>query len=160
MWQLSESDKTTLTFLKEMTDKALEEARSGNPSLANALSKKNSAFSYYFINVATRGVVTPEQFATQYPQLLKEAELLRQEYNRSLKADANDERLDKLESKLEEGLAAFKTELLNEVKALIESVKPAEVETEKTTKKNKAKEQPAETETQPENQEDTPSEEA
>lgn len=130
MWQLTEEQKRTLAFMKEMADEAMAEARKGDTAQVNALAKKSNAFGQYFTQVMA-GTVTPEQFGIQYPSLLKEAEMVRKEYERSLKADVNEERL----NKIEEGLQTFKTELLAEVKALLETLKP--VEAEKPTKKGK-----------------------
>lgn len=103
MFQLTEQNQKTLDFLKEMAEQA-----NNDLALANTLTRKGGAFGYYYINVAKLKTCTPEQFARDFPQLLSEAELLRKEYERSLKADKNDERLNTIEASLQQVLAELK----------------------------------------------------
>lgn len=124
----------TLEFLREVADEAMSKAREGDTSLLNHLAKRSPAFSYYINNVATTKTMTPEQFAQQMPNLLKEAELFRKEYERALKADENEARLNKIEAGLEE-LKGLLTEAIAEIR------KPTETPA-KSKGKGKPKAQP------------------
>lgn len=129
MLELTEKEKVTLAFLKEMADQATEDL-----ALANTLTRKGGAFGYYFINVAKLKTLTPEQYARQFPQYMSEAELLRKEYGRAVTADEDHARI----NKIEEGLQTFKAELMAEIKTLIaESLKESAVTPDKQVKKNK-----------------------
>ncbi len=143
MIQLTEQNKVTLAFLKEMAEQA-----NNDLALANTLTRKGGAFGYYYINVAKLKTCTPEQFARDFPQYLSEAELLRKEYERSLLADKNDERLNTIESALQQVLAELK-ELREAQVTPIEPAAPA--------KKGK-KPAPVETETIAETTEDVETE--
>jgi hypothetical protein len=116
----------TLDFLHELSEDAYAEAKTGNTSLVNRLSKQSSGFQYYFVNVAQMKALSPEQFALQYPSLLNESEAFRLEYEKSLKADENAERLTRVEAGLEE----LKT-------LLKEAIAAKTIEPEKPAKKDK-----------------------
>jgi hypothetical protein len=111
----------TLDFLHDLSEEAYAQAKTGNTTLVNRLSKQSSGFQYYFVNVAQMKAITPEQFTAQYPALLNESEAFRLEYEKALKADENAERLTKVEEGLQAVLAAVKT--LTE--SITESAKPA-----------------------------------
>lgn len=123
----------TLDFLFELSEDAYAQAQTGNTTLVNRLSKQSSGFQYYFVNVAQMKSLTPEHFALQYPSLLNESEAFRLEYEKSLKADENAERLTKVEEGLQAVLAAVQalTELTEAAKPVAKKEKKlAVVETE------------------------------
>lgn len=111
----------TLDFLQELSEDAYAQAQTGNTTMVNRLSKQSNGFQYYFVNVAQMKSLTAEQFAAQYPSLLNESEAFRLEYEKSLKADENAERLTKVEEGLQAVLAAVKE--LSE--SITEAAKPA-----------------------------------
>lgn len=135
MLELTEKEKVTLTFLKEMADQATEDL-----ALANTLTRKGGAFGYYFINVAKLKTLTAEQYARQFPQYMAEAELLRKEYGRAVTADEDHNRINAIEAelkKLPDLIKAALAEALTEHVPQTEPEKPAK-KSKKTTEDNEA----------------------
>jgi hypothetical protein len=101
---LTEDEKNTLAFIQEITSRAMREAGAGDPSLMNNLAKKSDALSYYLINVVTRPMMTPEQFAIQRPADMKDAARLQRELAALEAASENGDRLTKIEeAQIEQG---------------------------------------------------------
>ena len=113
---MNEKLQKTMTWLAETCNTALTEAQGGNTTLLNRLGK-NGAFAYYLNNVHTRKVMSPDQFSTQFPHLVKELTEIREQYELVNEQPKRDARL----QVVEEGLAELKTMLA----ALTESAKPA-----------------------------------
>lgn len=115
---VTESQQKTLDFLKELCEHVNAERAGGNIALLEHLSTRSPAFKYYFINVHQIKALTTEHFAQQHPQLMAEAELFRQEYEKAMRADENENRL----TKVEEGLQALKTEMRAEFQKMMEAL--------------------------------------
>lgn len=148
----------TMAWLHDVSVQAVQEAEAGNAALLNRLGKE-PAFAYYFNNVHMLKSVTTEQFVAQYPQYVKEAEFVRRQYEMVTVSEAQNARLSKIEGELEK--------LINAVKALTESTKPAPKkkavkESEPTPEPEAVKSEPEETPAaEPENaQDETPETEA
>ena len=131
MKELSEQDKGTLAFLKEMSDQANEDI-----ALANVLTKKGGAFAYYYINVAKLKTLTEEQFALQFPQYISEAEHLRKEYGRAVTADEDHSRINAIEAELKKLPDLIKAAL---AEAIAANAAPVEIETPAKKGKKPAK---------------------
>lgn len=147
-----EENQKTLVFLKDLSEEVNKNLReSGSTALLNRLCKRSGGFQYYFTNVVRLGTLTEDQFATQRPDLLTEATLFRHEYEASLIAEENSDRLSAVEAGLQQVLAAIKE--LKEAQAA-----PAEVEESKKPAK-KAKKQ-ADPDPEPQETEDDQGDEA
>lgn len=112
------NQEKTLAWLKELSEQAFAEARTGNPTLANKMGKI-PAFAYYFQNVHAIKSVSPEQFARQYPQYVIEADRARVEYEALEAAVDTNSRVGKIEAEL----TALRDELREAVKTITESAK-------------------------------------
>lgn len=133
---MNEQNQKTMTWLAETCEQALTEAQNGNTTLLNRLGK-DASFAYYLNNVHSRKVISPEQFASQFPNQVKDLTNIREQYEMVIEQPKRDARL----QAVEEGL--------NELKAMmaqfIESQKPAVVEeAAKPAKKGKKGEEPVE----------------
>ena len=144
---MNDKMQKTMTWLAETCDAALLEAQNGDTSLLNRLGK-NGSFAYYLNNVHTRKVMSPEQFVSQFPHLVKELNETREQYELVTSQPERDARL----QVVEEGL----TKLTSMVQQLLEAQKPAEIVTEaaKPAKKGKKAE-----ETEPVTEDETSEEE-
>lgn len=125
---------STLTWLAEVSRDAVIQARNGDTTLAEALGN-NPSTQYYLNNVYATQAISPQQFVRQYPQLIKEADRLREASERD---DAIDESVEKT-SAIEAELASLREELAEEVKALKQEL--ATVKGQNTKLKNKLQEQ-------------------
>jgi hypothetical protein len=72
----------TLKWLDGVCQAALAEGRAGDTLLANRLGQ-NPALAHYLNNVAARRAISPDLWALSYPPFVKEADRLRQEYERA-----------------------------------------------------------------------------
>ncbi len=139
----------TLDWLAAVSTQAITEAENGNPGLLNTITAKSKAVAYYVNNVGTRQVVSPEQYARQFPAYMDEADRLRREYEAIETTEGNDQRITALEGELK----SLRTELKKGLKSLkddlLEAVQDAANESE-------TEEEPAtdETDTEDESGED------
>lgn len=89
-----------LKWLEEVCAQALTEARSGNTMLANRLGG-NPALQHYFNNVHTIKAVEQRAWAVYYPDLMREATRLYEEYIQSQGIKEAAAKVSTLETKLE-----------------------------------------------------------
>lgn len=127
----------TMTWLAETCDLAIKEAQEGNTALINRLGK-DGGFAYYLNNVHTRKVMSPEQFASQFPNLVKDLTTVKEQYELVTKQPVQDARL----QTVEQGLEALKEMV---AKLLEAQEKPEPVE--RPAKKAKKVETETESET-------------
>lgn len=134
--------QATLDWLAQVSEQALQEAQQGNVTLANRLGKE-SAFSYYFNNVHTTRVMSPAQFAAQFPAYIREADRIRKEYEVVTKVEEQGSRLNKIEESL--------TKLYDLLKPLMEAQSQPEppVEPKRKPGRPKKEQTPTETEDEP-----------
>lgn len=145
-----ENRKKALAWLEAVSTQALTEAQQGNTGLLNTITAKNPAIAYYINNVATRKVMSAEQYANQYPQYLEQVDQARREYEALESIDNHDERLNNIEA----GLAELKT-LLTEAIAAKEttSAKPKRGRKAKVTEADSDPEEDAENDDEPASEE-------
>lgn len=124
--QLTEKQTAVLNWMDEVCGQALKEARENRSLALLEHLSKHAALAYYIQNVATRGVMTREQFAQQYPSYMKEAELVYDEYQTSIEAKENTAKISTLEASLEElkGIVEAQAETIAKLEASPKSAEP------------------------------------
>lgn len=96
---------TTLTYLHDLCESALNMARAGDTTLANRLGA-NPALAHYFHNVHNLKALTPAAWAQVYPHYLAEAGRIHAEAEQPAALEA---RLSAIEDQLEKLLALIRT---------------------------------------------------
>ncbi len=135
----------TLKWLTEISEQAMTEAREGNTALINKITKNAPGVAYYLTNVHARPAMTAEQFASQMPQMLKEADELRVQYETLENAQADHERLNNIEKTVTKKFEAELKKLPNLLKEALAELLPQMV---KEAVEEAQKETPVETETE------------
>ena len=125
--------ETVLAWADEVCATALNEARSGNTSLANQIGG-NTAMKLYFDNVHSTKAVKRDAFAAYYPGHFQGLTTLYEEYQRDLATEAAVEQV----NTLAEAVATLKT-LLEAQALVIEELKAEKVEPVKPAAKKTAK---------------------
>ena len=115
-----------LDWMEEVVGAAFKEARDHrNTSVLNRLAK-NDSFNFFITNVHGTRTVPREQFARQYPGLMKEASELYHEYQERTELKEAVTKITPLEEQLKELKGMFEAQA-EELKALKEAQnKPAE----------------------------------
>lgn len=106
-------EQKTLEWLEAISARAMDEARAGNTTLVNRIGRVPAA-QYYFNNVFALKTLTAEQYATQHPALMREADAMRTEYEAMEAAAGAGKRI----GALEEELSALKEQLAAQAEAL------------------------------------------
>lgn len=111
---------TTVEWMQSCVETAIQESRKGNITLINQLGM-NPCFNAYINNVQT-GFVRPQDYGEKFPELLKEADALRESWEKAAAAEGNTERI----SKLEENLATLTETVAKGFQSLQEALQPAD----------------------------------
>jgi len=112
-------EQKTLEWLEAISAQAMDAARAGNTTLVNRIGKVPAA-AYYFNNVYAMKSLTAQQYASQHPAMMAEADAMREEYEGLQAAAGAGKRINALEDEL----AALKEQLAEqaeELKALTEA---------------------------------------
>lgn len=115
-------EQKTLEWLEAISAQAMDAARAGNTTLVNRIGKVPAA-AYYFNNVYAMKSLTAQQYASQHPAMMAEADAMREEYEGLQAAAGAGKRINALEDEL----AALKEQLAEQaeaLKALTEAGKP------------------------------------
>lgn len=126
--------KVVLDWANSLCNQALTEAREGNTAFVNRV-MANTALKLYFDNVHGTKTVKEHDFPFYYASQFKEITRLYESYIHEEKTAATIERVDSIESKLD-NLAALVQQLVEAQKpAVVEPVVTEEVEAPKKGKK-------------------------
>lgn len=108
-----------LEWVNAACEKGMAEVlESQNAAFLNKMAKSSGAFAYYFTNVHTRKVMSPEQFAAQFPAQMKELAAIKEEYDNRAKVTESSDRISTLEAKFDK--------LADMIAKLTEAQKPTE----------------------------------